>query len=204
MSDGSGVQEPLPSEAEARRELSRQNDVLDMMISMQASLRDWNKRLGTALTCLILSLSVLGLGFAFAAGGTTVQLLGVSAQRATWLGWLSVFTAALTLTDLVLDLRGAARKRADAVARMSELKTANRASAVTGASELPARSETYHRVMSSNPEIPNALFNRLKAAHYRKVEISRIISRHPGLSYWSARRQLCKRLRADLRIGGGA
>ena len=43
--------------------------------------------------------------------------------------------------------------------------------------------------------MPNALFNRLKANHLRKVEISRILSERPGASVRAAKRALNDRLR---------
>jgi hypothetical protein len=49
--------------------------------------------------------------------------------------------------------------------------------------------------MDSIPEVPDLMFNRLKAVHLRKVEISKILSEHPGLKLRQARRTLEKRLK---------
>ena len=56
-------------------------------------------------------------------------------------------------------------------------------------------SKHYEAVMGSIPEVPDLAFNRLKAAHLRKVEISKILSDQPGLSVRKARRTLKKRLK---------
>jgi hypothetical protein len=101
-----------PDEGVARSEISRQRRLVDQAASMQSALRDWDRGLGTALVCTVLIASLIGVAFAFAAGGQTVSILGIHAQRTTWLGWLAVFTFAITLIQLVLDPRGAGRRRA--------------------------------------------------------------------------------------------
>lgn len=177
-------------------ELVRQRRLVDQSTSMQAALRDWDRAYGTALVCVVLIASVVGLAFAFA-GDKPVTLLGVTATRATWLGWLAVGTFALTLIELVLDPRGAARRRGEAVKALADLKSEYRA-APDGASggEQRRLATRYGEVMSSVPEVPNVLFNRLKASHLRKVEISKILSASPGLSYGGARRELRRRRRS--------
>ena len=41
-------------------------------------------------------------------------------------------------------------------------------------------SQKYRDVTRRLPEIPNVLFNPLKSAHLRKLEVSRALSQHPG------------------------
>lgn len=53
----------------------------------------------------------------------------------------------------------------------------------------------YRELTSRMPDIPNVLFNPLKAAHLRKVETIRIRSERPGLSACKARRALRNRPR---------
>ncbi|MEJ7630729.1 MAG: hypothetical protein WKF54_14165 [Nocardioidaceae bacterium] len=122
----------------------------------------------------------------------------MTAQRATWLGWLAVGTFVLTLIDLLTDPRGAARRRAEAVKAHAALKDDLRA-AVADPRPDPDRdrrlSERYFEVSALIPPVPNALFNRLKANHLRKVEISRILSERPGASVRAAKRALNDRLR---------
>lgn len=188
-----------PARRDPDDELARQRRLVDQSASMQATLRDWDRALGTALVCLVLIASVIALAFAFAGGGKPVTLLGIRATRATWLGWLAIGTFALALVELVLDLRGAARRRADAVKVLADLKSGYRALPGAATDTDRARlSAQYGEVMSSVPEIPNVLFNRLKAAHLRKVEISKIISASPGVTFRAARRQLRRRTRKDM------
>jgi hypothetical protein len=186
-----------PAEEAAREEIKRQSRLVDQITSMQSALRDWDRGFGTSLVCVVLIASLIGVAFAFAGGGQTVSILGVHAHRVTWLGWLAILTFALTLIQLVLDPRGAGRRRAQAVEALAALKGEYRISAAAGQAEETAErlSQRYEAVMGSVPEVPNLLFNRLKAGHLRKVEISKILSGQPGLKLRKARRILNKRLK---------
>src|SRR5215471_19332586 len=186
------------AEPAADVEMNRQRRLVNQTASMQSTLRDWDRGFGTALVCVVLVTALIGVAFAFAGNGQTVSILGIQAARATWLGWLAVFTFTVTLLELVLDPRGASRRRAQAVQVLAALKgeyrTANPAEETDEAAK--RLSQQYETVMGSVPEIPNVMFNRLKAAHLRKVEISRILSDRPGLSPGRARRILRERLAA--------
>jgi hypothetical protein len=187
----------ISAERLARTEIDRQRRLVDQSISMQAALRDWNRIFGTSLVCVVLITSLVGVAFAFAGGEQTISILGLRAQRTTWLGWLAVFTFALTLLQLVLDPGGSGRRRAHAVQALATLKGEYRAAVRVGHEREVAErlSQQYEAVMRSIPEVPNLLFNRLKAAHLRKVEISKILSSQPGLSLRKARSILKKQLK---------
>jgi|SRR5215469_14303247 len=187
------------AEPAADVEINRQRRLVNQTASMQSTLRDWDRAFGTALVCVVLVTALIGVAFAFAGNGQTVTILGIHAARATWLGWLAVFTFTVTLLELVLDPRGASRRRAQAVQDLGALKGEYRAAAPGGqAQQTPAQlSKHYEAVMGSIPEVPDLLFNRLKAAHLRKVEISKILSEKPGISLRKARRILKKRLKTS-------
>lgn len=198
MSDVSGAERSgMSAEDAARAEIDRQRRLLDQITSMQSTLRDWDRAFGTFLVCVVLIASLIGVAFAFAGGSQTVSILGLHAHRVTWLGWLATVTFAVTLLELVLDPRGAARRRAQAVRALATLKGEYRTDVPHGqAQEAAGRlSQQYEAVMTSIPEVPNLLFNRLKATHLRKVEISKILSDQPGLRFRKARRTLNKRLK---------
>jgi hypothetical protein len=190
-------QEGISAEESASTEINRQRRLVDQSASMQAALRDWDRIFGTSLVCVVLVTSLIGVAFAFSGGGQTISILGLQAQRTTWLGWLAVFTFALTLLQLVLDPGGSARRRAQAVQALATLKGEYRTVVPVGQeNEAEERlSQQYEAVMRSIPEVPNLLFNRLKAAHLRKVEISKILSSKPGLPLRKARRILKRQLK---------
>lgn len=171
-------------------EALRQSRLVDQALTMQARLRDRDERVGTGLLSLTVLSSVVGVAFAFASDDIAVTVLGITGGRPTWLGWLAVVSAGLTSVELVLDRRGAAQRRRDAVGLLSSLKSEYRTMLEVGVDSTEARrlSEKYSLVMATVPAVPERVFNRLKAAHLLKVEISRELSRSPGLSYMAARR----------------
>jgi hypothetical protein len=190
--------EPREEGNPARRaleELKRQRRLVDQGLTMQARLRDRDRRIGTSLLCAILILSVVGVAFAFAGSDHEVTLAGLTAARATWLGWLAVGTLALVLVELVVDRRGAAQRRADAVRVLGALKAEYRVPTAAGEEVATAArmSERYAQAMETIPAVPERTFNKLKAAHLRKVEISKLLSERPGMSYRQARAVVARR-----------
>ncbi len=52
--------------------------------------------------------------------------------------------------------------------------------------------------MDAIPPVPEARFNDLKARHLRKVEISKLLSKHPGMTARQAKKELKKELQRRL------
>jgi hypothetical protein len=142
----------------------------------------------------LLIASVVATAFAFAGGAVRVSIAGIHAERSTWLGWFAVFAFSLTLIDLVVDRRGAAGAHGDAVRQLAALKSQYRTPPAPGheVQECQRLAERYQTVMDALPPIPERLFCTLKARHLRKVEISRYISAHPGISARQAARVVKK------------
>lgn len=163
---------------------------------MHAALRDHADRTTTAITVTLLCASAAGTAFAFAGDDQTVRLLGLQASRSTWLGVLTLVVFFGTLVELVVDRRGAARRHDAAVRLLSDLKSAYREAPDDGDWDAAqARlTERYDQVMDRIPPVPESRFNRLKAQHLRKVEISKLLSERPGLTVKQAHRQLKQRL----------
>jgi hypothetical protein len=182
---------------QARREIDRQRRLIDQMMTAHSVLRDRYRRRATAMTCALLAAAVLATAFAFASGDARVVTFGVSAQRSTWLGWFAVLTFAVTLFELVVGWRGSMQRYSDAVRQLAALKTEYRTPPEAGGeiAERDRRSQRYQAVMDSVPDLPERQFVRLKAMHLRKVELSRILSDHPGMTVRQAHRELRKRLR---------
>jgi len=191
------AQAPEEIVRQAMVEFSRQRRLVDQSLTMQARLRDRDRVVGTLLICAMLVASLIGVAFAFAGSNPLLTVLGVSATRATWLGWLAFCTAVLTFIELVVDRRGAAQLRADAVRILGALKSEYRVPPHPGTevAEAARLSERYGQAMETVPSVPDRSFNRLKAAHLRKVEISKVLSTYPGMSYLQARRTVAKRHR---------
>ena len=175
---------PLGQGSSVDASLDRQRRLVDQMTTMHARLRDRARMQGVGLTVSVLVGSVVATAFAFAGSSTEVSMLGVSALRSTWLGWLAVIIFSVTLIDLVIDRRSQARAHQDAVERLADLGSCYRSSD-RDPGEL---NSLYQEVVRQIPAVPERKFNRLKAAHLQKVEVSRLLSDCPGLSERQARK----------------
>lgn len=167
-------------------EHDRQRRVLDQLTTMHALLRDRFLRRSTALTLSTLALAALAVSLAFASHATDLTLFGIDAKRATWIGWLSVLVLILTIADLKVDWAARSRAHRDAVIRLTDLKNRFRraryvdSEATQDAVELALE---YARVIDGLPAIPDRLFLKLKSAHIRKVEVSKMIDQMPGRNW---------------------
>lgn len=164
---------------------------------MHAVLRDRASRATTVVTVVLLSAAVFSVAFAFAGGVQHVTLLGVTAARSTWLGALAVLTVCGTVADLATDRRAAVRRYGEAVRLLADLKAAQR---LPDPTETVAEREVrltarYQEVMAELPPVPEHQFNKLKARHLRKVEVSKLLSASPGMTVRQARANLRRRLR---------
>jgi len=65
------------------------------------------------------------------------------------------------------------------------------------APQIEATRRRYASVMAAVEAIPEGQFNRLKAQHLRKIEISKLLSAHPGDSARAAHRRLRNQRRAQ-------
>lgn len=180
---------------EAADELKRQRRLVDQMATMQSALRDRSTTQAQALRVSQLVLSVVATAFAFAGSAVDLTLLGVTAQRTTWLGWLAVAILCLAVVDLVFDRSGEAGKRDSAVRQLASLKSGYRVDPNSDEIEehLDDMTQRYETTMDAVPPVPERDFLRLKARHLTKVEVSRYLSEHPGATARAAARQVRRR-----------
>lgn len=177
------------------REISRQRRVVDQQLTIYSILRDRYQRCSVASTLLILAGSLIVASFAFTSNDVTVRLIGVSASRITWMGWLGLGVFFLTLVDLVVDWRKKAERYGEAARRLAALKSSYRGLNIDrlGSSEIADLSRHYGFVMGDAPPMRDRTFINLKAAHVRKLALSRLVSEHPGASVWRLRFDLLRR-----------
>lgn len=159
---------------------------------MHSALRDRYAAQGKTLRVAQLVLSVVATAFAFAGDNADVALLGLTANRTTWLGWVAVMILTLSIVDLVFDKSGHAGQHDSAVRQLATLKAGYRVDPAPEeeSAHLDQMTERYETTMDSIPSIPERLFVRLKARHLRKVEVSRVLSDHPGMSAHDAARRV--------------
>jgi hypothetical protein len=166
-------------------EFKRMWRVVDMSLSGHAVLRDRYRRREGLLTLIVVGLSIIATAFAFLSGETMIQVWQWRFSLATGLGILTSMIFFFALTDLVLDWKRLAWSHEDAVERLTRLKSRLRAVKVSGISSLSATDAVnlrtlYEQTVADVIEIPENQFLPLKAMHYRKVAISRLIDTHPG------------------------
>lgn len=174
----------------------RQMRLVDQALSMHSTLRDRAARTSMIITVTLLCASVVSTAFAFAGTDSEVTLFGLEASRSTWLGVLSVALFCGTLAELVMDRRGAARSHEGAVRLLFDLKSDYRQVDATGhwPTAQARLADRYDQVMEHIPPIPESAFNKLKARHLTKIEVSKLLSEHPGISVKQAQRLLQQRL----------
>lgn len=152
-----------------------------MMLSAHSALRETYRRRSTALTLAIIALSIVGVTLALQ-DDPSVEILSIDLESKQWLAILSGLVFFLSIAELVLDWRGRAWAHQDATGRLASLKGEFRRADV-GPDEVKNGADLdseYDRTTAAIVEIPNSRFNRLKAKHYRKVAISKMISKSPG------------------------
>jgi hypothetical protein len=165
-----------------REEYQRKFKVLDMMLSGHSSLCERYRRRSIGLILAIMALSILGATLALQADNG-VEIFSIDLELKVWLALLSGVIFFLSIVELVLDWRGRAWSHGDAARRLGILKGEFRRAVVTD-----EKVETdgvdldveYDQTTAAIVEIPNSVFNRLKAKHRRKIEISKLLDESPG------------------------
>jgi hypothetical protein len=172
-----------------RRELKRMWRVVDQMTTAHAVLRDRYRAWSLALTLTILALSIAATALGFA-GEPEVSII-LTARLPVFVGALTCVIFFLTLVDLQFDWRSRARSHSDAAAELARLKTLLRdATSRLNAGEDVDLADQYQSSMDGLVEIPDRKFLRMKARHWRKVEISKRISAQPETPVWLHRLRL--------------
>jgi hypothetical protein len=163
-------------------EYRRKFRVLDQMLSSHAALRERYRRRSIGLILVIMGLSIISVTLALQ-DDHQVKVLFADLETKQWLALLAGTIFFLSILELVIDWRGKAWAHADAAHRLGELKGEFRRAEVngvlvdTGGVDLDA---AYDQTTAAIVEIPNSLFNRLKAKHRRKIAVSKLLDDSPG------------------------
>lgn len=163
-------------------EYRRKFRVLDMMLSGHSSLSERYRRRSITLTLAVMVLSILG-GTLALQDDKSVDILGVTLESKEWLAVLAGVVFFLSILELVLDWRGRAWAHEDASSRLGRLKGEFRRAKVSNETVCTDGVDLdfeYDQTTAAIVEIPNSVFNRLKAKHRRKIEISKLLDESPG------------------------
>jgi hypothetical protein len=180
---------------------------------MHATLRDRYKVRGIALDVVLLICSVIFSASAFARDELLTQI-SLSPQRVRYvLGIASIVAFTASLLALRMDWKGRAVRHQDAatkltnvVAHFRQLSDNDGRWSQDGREEL---NRVYWEAMDSVVEVPSRMFNKLKARHLRKVQVSKMLDDVPGcpvpvlhlLVFWRSMRSIGK---LDASFDGGA
>jgi hypothetical protein len=177
------MSEPNAEGLLSKKEYDRMWGVLDMLLSAHSYLRDRYRRRQTGLALVIIVLSIVATAMAFLSGEKRTEIGSLDIPVSSIIGILTAVVFFLALFDLTVDWRRQTWAHDDAARRLSELKGRFRSASVSGdtvdSAGLDLKME-YDRVMATVNEIPERLFLAMKAKHHRKVEVSKLISSHPG------------------------
>ena len=175
-------------------ELKHHSRVIDMLLTMHSSLRDQYSRRALILDVLLLIFSAV-LAATIWIDPDLPGLLGISKDSAGLvLGAASLIIFIISLVHLRLDWKGAAERHQLAAAALSRLKLQIRPLLRSESEIDPSQIEGQNRecaaVLASVPPIPEHQFNRLKAAHKGKIELSKAVDSYPNLPLWVIRAKL--------------
>lgn len=175
-------------------ELKHHSRVIDMLLTMHSVLRDRNSRHALLLDILLLISSVIL--------ATTVWLdpevprdLGFSQDSSKLVvGVSSTLVFAISLIHLRVDWKGTAERHQQAASSLARLKLQIRPLLRSDSDVDPSQIENQNRecalVLAILPPIPDRHFNRLKAVHKRKIELSKAVDKYPNLPLWLLRAKL--------------
>jgi hypothetical protein len=181
-------------------ELDKKLRILDQSLSMHSDLRDRYKRRSLIVDLSLLACSVVFCASAFA-GDSALSHFGTKPDLIRYfLRVSSVLAFMLSILSLRIDWKGKSAAHHDATGRLSRALASfrdHRQSDGTWPSEsIPRLDDTYWAAMHNSVPIPEADFVRLKARHLRKVELSKMVSSHPGCPVIALRLALlCSSLR---------
>jgi hypothetical protein len=169
-----------------RDELKRQSKVVDLMLTMHSILAGEYQRKAQALELTLLASSIVLVSLTFV-DNTVLNYFSISTEAArVIIGICSIIIFLLSTVSLVVDWKGKATEHRKAFGALIPLKSEWREILAAGdlyddraALEFSRKSAL---IMGTLTPIPDAQFNRLKARHYKKVMLSKLVSAHPGSS----------------------
>lgn len=169
---------------EQRIQIDRLLRVVDMMATMHAVLKQRYNRRALLLDIIVLAAATVVVALTYADLGE-ISLLGPSQPLArVSLGIASVVVFFLSIVTLVVDWKGMSWRHKEAfdvlLGLKADLVEAQRDFDAMTDVEVTAILRRSASVLNRLIEIPDHQFNRLKAIHLRKKEVSRLLSEHPG------------------------
>jgi len=172
---------------ESIKELKRLSRTIDMMLTMHSVLRDRYKRKALIVDIILLIASSLLL-FVSIIDPNLLSRLGLPPQDLSI--FLKVCSIVIFLSSLIIlrvDWKEQAAKHGRACEALARLKSETRAVLLCDTSAIENCSKHQQLcslTMNNLWPVPESQFHKLKALHLKKIEISKLISSHPGCMLW--------------------
>lgn len=164
----------------------KQAKVIDMMITMHSVLADRYIRRSKILEVGMFAISIVLVSIIFL-DPTVLSYFNIKPETARIvIGLSSIFIFFMSILLLIVDWKGKAVQHRDAFYTLVKLKTEWR-DILTNFEEIDKRdlrefTNKSSLIVSQLTPIPDRCFNKLKSIHYKKIELSKMISQHPGSS----------------------
>jgi len=183
------------SKTMARAELKHHFRIIDMMLTMHSILRDRYQRRAFTADLLVLSSSIILCVVQFL-DTDILKTLHIDPKTAQIAGGVSsIFILLVSLVSVMVNWSKKAEKHSHAVGELSRLKAQCREIIKSDTAEdNDKRSREKNKecacVLQNVEPIPDRKFNKLKALHKRKVELSKMVDAHPGCPLFLLRLKL--------------
>ena len=166
------------------KEIEHYFRVTDMMVSMHSYLRDRYARNAVLIDIALLCVSVV-LCAAVLIDPVVLNVLRVApVVGRTAVGICSIVVFVISVIQLRVNWTQMSQRHARAAEILSGLKLGCRAllrsESEADSEEVEEKCQECRLALSSLPSIPDRMFDRLKVWHRRKIELSKLIDKHPG------------------------
>lgn len=185
-----------------REDFQRQAKVVDMMLTMHSILGSRFNRRAQILELSMLTISIVLVASTFL-DPIILSYFNINNEIARLLiGACTIFIFFISIASLIVDWKGKATQHRWAFNILIPLKAEWR-EVLSLFDEMDERSRAEFArksmlVVGNLIPIPDSKFNNLKARHYRKIMLSKLISDHPGSSIILLK--FCLWLRSNRRV----
>lgn len=170
----------------SKEELKQQSKVVDMMLTMHSILANQYLRKAQILEISMLAISTVLVASTFIDSQTLLHFSLSKENAHIIFGLCSILVFLLSIVSLVVNWKGKSRQHREAfnalISLKSEWKEVLSYYDKFDEQNLKEFTRKSSLIISNLIPIPDNRFNQLKARHYKKVKLSKMISAHPGSS----------------------
>lgn len=164
-------------------EIERIYRVVDLMTTAHAVLRDRYKWRSSILSVCMILTAVLLCGFTFSNSGTFLSV-GLDPDWAGFvMGIVSVVLLGLSICEWKVDWKAVSERHREAYDELASLKPKLRIAREAEINEIEKvaikANKDFSKVCERIVPIPDRQFVSLKSKHLKKIELSKLLSRHP-------------------------